>query len=158
MSAKRRSRCATPYSRRNLTMDREEMFRDFFRRYARISLGPEPEKLADLYDVSFLVAGPKGGAAFNNNESFLAWLQAVRAFNVRSGMTSMAVGEVTETRIGAGYTLVTVEWAATFRRIDDTSIRFSISYLLRESEAGLKVAGYISHEDQEDVMRANGLV
>ena len=138
-------------------MNREEKLRDFFERYAQVSLGPEPEKLADVYDTSFLVAGPKGGAAFKNDESFVAWLRGVRAFNVGIGMTSMAVVGVGEIPVGAGYTLVTVEWAATFQRTGTTPIRFSISYFLRESEAGLKIAAYVSHEDQEDVMRANGL-
>ena len=123
-----------------------------------MSLGPEPEKLADFYDTSFLAAGPKGGAAFKNDESFLAWLTELHAFNVKTGMTSMTVGEVGETPVGAGYALVTVTWAATFQRTGDMPIRFSISYLLRESEASLKVAAYISHEDQEEAMRANGLL
>jgi hypothetical protein len=139
-------------------MSREEMLRDYFRRYARVSLGPEPEKLADFYDTSFLAAGPKGGAAFKNDESFLVWLRELRAFNVKSGLISMAVDGIGETPVGGGYTLATVTWAATFQRTGDTPIRFSISYLLRESEASLKVAAYISHEDQEDAMRAHGLV
>ena len=53
---------------------------------------------------------------------------------------------------------MTLTWAATFQRTGDIPIRFSISYLLHESEASLKVAAYISHEDQEDVMRPHGLV
>jgi hypothetical protein len=139
-------------------MNREEKLRDFFQQYALVSLGPEPEKLADMYDTSFLAAGPKGGAAFKNDEAFLSWLREVHAFNARSGMTSMVVGGVEETPVGGGYTLVTVEWAATFRQTHDAPIRFRISYLLRQSEEGLKVAAYISHEDQEDVMRARGLL
>src|SRR5262249_32853115 len=61
--------------------------------YARVSLGSEPEKLADFYDTSFLAAGPKGGATFKNDESFLAWLRGLRAVNVKSGVISMAVDE-----------------------------------------------------------------
>ena len=33
-----------------------------------------------------------------------------------------------------------------------------ISYLLRDSDARLTVAAYISHEDQEDVMRSKKLL
>jgi len=77
-------------------MSREETLRDYFRQYARVSLGSEPEKLADFYDTSFLAAGPKGGATFKNDESFLAWLRELRAFNVKSGMISMAVDETGE--------------------------------------------------------------
>lgn len=139
-------------------MSLEEKLRDYFEGYARVSLGPDPEKLADFYDASFLAAGPKGGAAFTNDESFRAWLREVQAFNARSGMASLAVEGVGETPVSAAYLLATVTWAATFRRTGDTPIRFSISYLLRTSGESLKVAAYVSHEDQEDVMRAHGLL
>lgn len=139
-------------------MSREEELRDWFERYARVSLGPEPEKLVDFYDASFVAAGPKGGAAFTNDESFVAWLRNLRAFNEERGMTSLAVDGVGETPVSADYTLVTVAWAATFRRTGDTPIRFSISYLLRTSGESPKVAAYVSHEDEEETMRAHGLL
>jgi hypothetical protein len=139
-----------------MTTSREKQLRDYFQRYGGVTLGSEPEQLAQFYEPSFLAAGPKGGAAFKNDESFLAWARELHASNVKSGLTSMAVEEIAETPVSAGYTLVTVKWAATFRRTGETPIQFSISYLLRES-GSLKVAAYISHEDQEEVMRAKGL-
>ena len=138
-------------------MNQDDKLREFFRRYALASLGPEPEKVADCYETSFLAAGPKGGAAFRNDNAFLSWLREVHAFNARTGMTSMTAGEIDEMPVGGGYTLATVEWAATFQR-RAAPIRFRISYLLRWSDEGPKVAAYISHEDQEDAMRANGLL
>jgi hypothetical protein len=139
-------------------MEQEARLHDFFRRYAVVSLGPRPEQLADFYDASFLAAGPKGGAAFKNDATFLAWLREVHAFNQRSGMISMEVSGLEVTPISDNYSLVTVEWAATFARMADAPIRFRISYLLRRAEESLKVAAYISHEDQEDAMRARGLL
>ena len=139
-------------------MNRDDQFREYFRRYATVSLGSEPEKLAEFYDQSFLAAGPKGGAAFRNDAAFLDWLRQVHDFNLKTGMTSMAVEDVDQTRVSADYTLVAVRWAATFRKSGDAPIRFTISYLLRESESGYKVAAYVSHEDQEDAMRAHGLL
>lgn len=136
----------------------QDRFRDFFTQYARISLGPTPERLADFYDAGFLVGGPRGGAVFHNDASFLRWLREVHAFNVASGMTLLTPGRMNETPIGAGYTLVAVEWETTFTKTADTIIRFTISYLLRETGAGLKIAAYISPEDQEDVMRTHGLI
>lgn len=137
--------------------DRQEMLQEYFKRYGSLSIESEPETLAEFYDGSFLAAGPGGGAAFRNDESFLAWLRELRKFNVNAGMTSMSPAALTETPVGGGYSLVTVTWAATFARTGDAPIRFHISYLLRESAEGLKVAGYISHEDQEEMMRAAGL-
>lgn len=137
---------------------RQENLQAFFRRYASLALDEEPTKLAELYDASFLAAGPQGGAAFNNDESFLAWLRELRAFNARVGMTAMTVDEIHEVPVGAGYSLVTVSWAAAFQRTGPVPIRFKISYLLREAEPLPKVAAYISHEDQEEAMRAHGLL
>lgn len=139
-------------------MSHDNDFLRYFRRYAATSLESEPEKLAEFYDQSFLAAGPKGGAAFRNDAAFLDWLRQVRAFNVESGMTSMTAEGVDQIQVSAGYTLVTVRWAATFQKSGDEPIRFSISYLLRESESGYKVAAYVSHDDQEDAMRAHGLL
>lgn len=138
-------------------MDRQKLLMDFFGQYARVSLGPEPEKLAGMYDGSFLAAGPKGGAAFTNDETFLAWLRQVSDFNRESGMTGMRVDSVTEALISDDYTMVTVGWAATFRKTGDEAIRFAISYILHQSDGALKIAAYISHEDQADAMRARGL-
>lgn len=137
---------------------RQEQLHEYFSRYASLALGPDPAQLAELYDASFLAAGPKGGAAFRNDESFLAWLRELHAFNARTGMSSMTAGEIREMPVGAGYSLVTVTWAATFQRTGATPIRFTISYLLRETESHPKVAAYISHDDQEEMMRAHGLL
>ena len=73
-------------------------------------------------------------------------------------MTSMTPEDVAPIQVSAEYTLVTVRWAAKFQKSGDAPIRFSVSYLLREFEAGYKVAAYVSHEDQEDAMRAHGLL
>ena len=139
-------------------VNREEQLRTFFRRYATVSRGPDPEKLARFYDTSFLAAGPKGGAAFNNDSAFLSWLRRVHDFNVQSGMRSIEAGEIEEIVVSADYTLATVAWAATFEKTGVAPIRFSISYLLRQSGDELKVVAYISHEDQEEMMRASGLL
>lgn len=139
-------------------MKQDEPLREFFRRYATLSLGSDPEKLAELYDQSFLAAGPKGGAAFRNDEAFLDWLRQVHDFNVKSGMASIAAEEIDEIRISADYILVTVKWAARFQKSGDAPIRFTISYLLRQADNGYKVAAYVSHEDQEAAMRAHGLL
>lgn len=136
----------------------ETALREFFERYARVSLGDEPEALAGFYDAAFLAAGPKGGAAFTNDASFRAWLREVHAFNVKSGMTALAVDGVRETPVSADYLLATATWAATFRKTGDAPIRFDISYFLRTSGERTKIAAYVSHEDQEDAMRAHGLL
>lgn len=133
-------------------------YRAFFQQYAALSLGDEPEKLASLYAESFLAAGPTGGAAFQNDEAFLGWLRQVHEFNDQSGMAAMEVIDVRETPISGDYALVTVRWGARFRKTGEETIEFDISYILHLSDGGPRVAAYISHEDQEEAMRAHGLM
>ena len=46
----------------------------FFNRYAELSLGPQPEALADLYAPTFIVGGPEGSHTFTNDAHFTEWL------------------------------------------------------------------------------------
>ena len=73
-------------------------------------------------------------------------------------MRTMTVDAVREMPVGGPYTLVAVDWAARFDRTGAMPIRFVISYLLRETPDGPKIAAYVSHEDQEETMRAHGLL
>jgi hypothetical protein len=131
----------------------------FFRDYAAVSFGPDPEKLAAFYADGFLVAGPQGSAAFRNDEQFLAWLRQLHDFNQASGMTGMRVVSIEEQRLSALFTIATVEWGATFQKTGDDVITFKISYILQEEQdATFKVLGYLSHEDQMEAMRARGLL
>lgn len=138
-------------------MNQTESFQEFFERYASLSTGTHPEKLATLYDDSFLAAGPMGGAAFRNDTVFLDWLRQVREFNIRTGMTSLAPVDFESTIISAHYVLVTVRWAATFQKTGDTPIHFRISYLLRSFDGTYKVAAYVAHDDEEEMRQAHGL-
>lgn len=54
--------------------------------------------------------------------------------------------------VGPNHCLVEVEWAALF---GEREVVFSISYLLEKN--GPRILAYVSHEDQEDKMRAEGL-
>ncbi len=131
---------------------------EFFGRYASTSMGASPQELAAFYDTSFLAAGPQGGAAFQNNEAFRDWLQQVHDFNRDTGMTSLDVVAVSETPVSNEYVLASVRWGAHFSKTGDERIEFDISYLLRLVDGSYRVAAYISHEDEESVRRARGLL
>jgi hypothetical protein len=139
-------------------MNQDSAFADLFRRYATASLGQEPERLAAFYDQSFLAAGPLGAAAFTNDDDFLNWLKQVREFNLKAGMTSLGVVATRDISISKEYVLITVRWDARFLQTGDEQIEFEISYILRLAADGPRIAAYISHEDQEAVMRSRGLI
>lgn len=129
----------------------------FFRRYANASTSDTPEDLARFYDESFLAAAPAGAAAFKNDDGFLEWLRQVHAFNQQTGLTAIEVEGVSNRPLGDHYVMADVEWSATYRAAP-APIRFTISYLLRLTEGGPMVVAYVSHDDQDAVMREHGLL
>lgn len=139
-------------------MNRQTDLTELFNDYAAVSLGPEPENLARFYAPSFLAAGPKGSATFDNDDAFLAWLRQVHDFNAQSGMTAMEAVGVDETPMGDDFVMATVRWASRFRQTGDEPIEFEISYVLHLTDAGARIVAYISHEDQEAVMTQRGLL
>jgi hypothetical protein len=116
-----------------------------FREYGDRSMGPEPKRIAAFYAEQFIVAGPPGSAVFANDDRFLEWLAQLKAFNQRSGMTSMSVVTLAEPlRLSEKHLLATVTWGARFEKTGDRLIQFTIAYLLETSGDGWKILAYVS--------------
>jgi hypothetical protein len=130
----------------------------FFDGYAKASMGPDPEAVADHYASDFVTSGPTGSAAFRNDEKFLAWLRQVHDFNQQSGMQSLEVVSVSQVPIEDHHALATVEWGTTFVKTAEEQIRFQISYLVQLLDGRPVILAYVSHQDQEEVMKARGLI
>lgn len=112
--------------------------RAFFERHAEASLGAEPAALAAMYGPSFLVAGPKGSAAFANDARFLEWLAGVRAFHDAHGMRALEVLDVGSVPLSPIHRLATVRWGAKFDP-GERSIDVRISYLRELAPRGPQI-------------------
>jgi len=132
--------------------------RAFFEAYATASMAGDAARLASFYAPTFIFAGPKGSASFPNDADFLQWLESVFAFNRQTGMQSMEVVDVRESRISDAHANVTVTWGAHFAKTGSRRIDFDITYLLEDLGAGRKILAYVAHTDQEDEMRRLGLL
>jgi len=130
----------------------------FFRRYAELSLGPQPEALAELYAPTFIVGGPEGSRAFANDGQFLEWLRQVVAYNHAHGMRTLTVVSISGTELSPLHSLATVRWGARFEKTGDRMIEFAISYLLEKSAGGWRILSYISRTDQTAEMAKEGLL
>lgn len=139
-------------------MDRVSTIENFFETYALVAMRPEPEPHANLYANEFIAAAPSGSAAFKNDEQFLEWLKQVYEFNEKTGMESIQVISVHENPITNQYSLVTVEWAAKYKKTGGEQIYFEITYLLQFVENQPKILAYIDHEDQQEVMKERGII
>jgi hypothetical protein len=130
----------------------------FFTRYAALSMGDDGQALAAVYARSFFVAGPKGSLTFANDARFLEWLAQVRAFNRQHGMRAVSPAAVRETALSPRHVLAQVRWSARFEKTGDRAIEFEIAYLMERAGESWRVLGYVSERDQEEEMRALGLL
>jgi len=130
----------------------------FFAHYAALSMGDDDRAMAALYAPSFFVAGPNGSMTFANDERFLEWLAQVRAFNRQHGMRGVSLAAVQETALSPLHVLAQVRWRARFEKTGDRAVEFDIAYLIERTGDSWRVLGYVSARDQEEEMRALGLL
>jgi|SRR5687768_2392226 hypothetical protein len=130
----------------------------FFTHYAALSMADDARALAELYASSFFVAGPKGSMTFANDGRFLEWLAQVRAFNREHGMRGVTPAALRETALSPLHVLAQVRWRARFEKTGDRAVEFEIAYLIERTGESWRVLGYVSAVDQEEEMRALGLL
>lgn len=130
----------------------------FFSRYAALSMGDDGRALAAMYAPSFFVAGPTGSMTFANDARFLDWLAQVRAFNRQHGMRALSPKAVRETVLSPLHVLAQVRWSLRFEKTGDRAVEFEIAYLMERAAESWRVLGYVSERDQEQEMRAHGLL
>jgi hypothetical protein len=130
----------------------------FFTRYAALSMGEDDRAMAAVYAPSFFVAGPKGSMTFANDGRFLDWLAQVRAFNRQHGMHAVSPAAVRETVLSPLHVLAQVRWSARFEKTGTRATEFEIAYLIELAGESWRVLGYVSERDQEEEMRALGLL
>jgi hypothetical protein len=130
----------------------------FFTDYAALSMGDDDRALAAMYGPSFFAAGPKGSRTFSNDAQFLEWLAHVRAFNREHGMHALSPAVVREMVLSPLHVLAQVRWSARFERTGPRATEFEIAYLMERAGESWRVLGYVSARDQEEEMRALGLL
>ena len=130
----------------------------FFTQYAALSMGDDHPALAAMYAPSFFVAGPRGSMTFANDAQFLDWLARVRAFNRQHHMHAVSPVAVRETVLSPLHVLAQVRWSARFEKTGARATEFEIAYLMERVGESWRVLGYISASDQEEEMRALGLL
>ncbi|HEX4136946.1 MAG TPA: hypothetical protein VHY84_20210 [Bryobacteraceae bacterium] len=131
----------------------------YFQDYAASSAEPSAARTAAFYTDTFMVAGPRGSAAFKNDGNFAIWLRQLYEYNQQVGLLSMSVVSIQEpVLLSPLHILATVEWGARFQKTSDRLITFRITYLLENSNGQWKIISYISEKDQEEEMRNAGLL
>lgn len=133
---------------------------EFFTSYEEGANSFDADLLASQYTGCFIAAAPKGTVCVSNDAK---WKEAAaerkRLFQSLGFRFAKILGKEV-TRIDHAYAMVEVHWHL---RFDNPSSRqadfkFSSTYFVCTADGVPKVCFYISHEDEEEVMKEAGLV
>jgi hypothetical protein len=117
------------------------------------------DEVVKLYGRHLMAAGPAGVAIYRNNfftRRWVAW--AMKRFYKKVKMTSTKLVSLEESVITAEFSMVKVQWASTFEKTGDEPVRYCISYLVRRNHDRAEIILFISHDDEQTVLRQLGLL
>ena len=132
----------------------------FFARYEQGANSFDPELVASQFTDPFMGGDPNRVAGWRNDAAFRAAIPQRRAFMQGIGFRSAKVLDIAATPLDERYTMAKVHWQLRFEKTpgQPQDFRFFITYFLFDPGTGPKVAFYISHEDEQKVMREAGLL
>ena len=132
----------------------------FFTRYEMGANSFDPDLVCSLYTIEFMGAGPGGVMCGRNGEDLRQWNVQRRAFFQQIGFRRAKVLDVEETLLDDRYTMAKVHWRMTFETQLGCPLDFEffLTYVLFDDGSGPKVAFWISHDDEQKVMRDAGLI
>ncbi|MGN6491550.1 MAG: hypothetical protein ACTHLE_06095 [Agriterribacter sp.] len=132
--------------------------KNFFETYAFLSMKGNARELAVLYAEKITAASPAGIIAFDNNQYFLQWLEQVFSFNQKTGMHQLEVRQERSEVIGEHFCNAVITWSTSFARQPGKKILFDIYYTLRLAGSSYQIMWYLSPQDEEAVMKEQGIL
>ncbi len=132
----------------------------FFARYEEGANTFAPDLVVSHYTDKFMGADPNGVVSIRNDEAFREAIPQRAEFFRQIGFRSAKVLDIAETPLDERYTMAKVHWEMIFEKEPGRPLdfRFYITYFLFDPGTGPKVVFYISHEDEQKVMREAGLI
>lgn len=133
---------------------------DFFARYEEGANSFDPELMASLYTSEFMAGDPGGVSCGRNDQTLRDAFIHRKTFFQQIGFKRARILHVAATPLDGHYTMAKVHWQMTFEKQPGHPLdfRFFITYFLHDPGSGPKAAFWISHDDEQHVMREAGLV
>lgn len=137
-----------------------DTIQDFFARYEEGANTFNPDLMSSLYLSEFMGADPNGVACGKNDAAFKAAFGQRKAFFQQIGFRRAKVLGIEATALDLRYTMAKVHWQMSFEKDagKPLDVRFFVTYILFDPGSGPQAAMWISHEDEQAVMRAAGLI
>lgn len=130
--------------------------KDFFERYAELSMSGNAYLLAQCYADQFMV-GEKETAVFRNDIQFIEWLNGVFAANKKAGMQTLKLKDIVTVKWNESFVNATVTWSARFLSVEE-EISFVIHYLINTSGSPFKIVFYVSEQNEEEMKKEKGII
>lgn len=133
---------------------------DFFARYEEGANTFDPELMVSLYMAEFMAGDPNGVSCGRNDDKLRASFVQRKLFFEQIGFKRAKVLNIDATPLDNKYTMAKIHWQMTFEKEPGNPLdfRFFITYFLFDSGSGPKAAFWISHDDEQKVMRDAGLI
>jgi len=130
----------------------DQLFADYEEEFGQLDF----KNIARHYTDNFMGAGPKG-MVINSKKAFLEKAREASAFYESIGQNSGRIMSKEVLHISNEYCMVTVHWAVKFDKTGDQETTFDISYIVQEINDEMKIILFITHEDEEEVIKSLGL-
>lgn len=130
----------------------EALFKDYGKAFSAM----EMRRIAGLYGKDFVAAGPKGVIS-QSREEFLNNADKAAEFYRSVGQESAEIVSAKESWFSENYVMVTIHWAAKFKTLA-RPVEFDVSYLVQLTDDEPKIILFISHEDEQEVMKKLGVL
>lgn len=133
---------------------------DFFARYEEGANYFDPDLLSSLYTTEFMAGDPNGVSCGRNDQTLRDAFSQRKELFQKIGFKRAKILQVEITPLDGRYTMAKVHWHMTFEKQppDELDFKFLITYFLYDRGTGPKVAFWISHDDEQRVMREAGLI
>lgn len=113
---------------------------------------------AAVFADVFIAAGP-GGSVAQARDQFAGFARELAEFYRSLGRTGTRVAATQHAPISDAHVLVRVQWAIAFDRPGDAPVLSEVSYVVDKSDAAApRIVMSVAHEDEEETLRAAGLI
>jgi hypothetical protein len=130
----------------------QKLFADYGKSFSALAL----QDTAKLYADDFIAAGPKGIISQTRAE-FMKNAKTAAEFYRSVGQERAEAKSMKETWFSDNYVMVTIHWAVTFKTLDRPA-EFDVSYLVQLTGDEPKIILFISHEDEQEMMKSLGVL
>ncbi len=133
---------------------------EFFARYEEGANSFDPDLMSSLYTAEFMAGDPNGVSCGRNDQALRDAFIQRKAFFQKIGFQRARILQVEATPLDERYTMAKVHWHLIFEKQPGHPLDFLffITYFLHDSGTGPKAAFWISHDDEQKVMRDAGLI